>query len=738
MERTRLALVWHMHQPSYRDALSGEHLLPWTRLHATKDYGDMAALLGRYPAVHATFNLTPVLLDQLEEIASGAVDRWLEVARKPAESLSQAEREFLLTRFFDVHRERMLETSPPYRDLERQAREALARDSGRSAGVALLRDLSVWFHLAWVDPGYRDEEPVRSLLRKGSGFSEGEKTSLLDWGVALAGGIVAQYRALQSAGQVELITSAHHHPILPLVIDTDAPREVSAGIPLPSPAFRAPQDAAIQVRRARESHARRFGAEPRGTWPPEGAVSDATLALLASEGLQWAASDETVLAAALEARDGALRDWPAALYRPYRVDTRSGSIDLVFRDRRLSDLIGFTYGHWDPDEAARDFLRQVQMAGMMAVAGGEAPRLDGAPLVTVILDGENCWEHYAEDGHPFLNALYGRLSAEPGIRTVTVREALDERPPSERLAHVPVGSWIRQDLGIWVGHPDKNRAWEELGRARAAIERASRRSGNDRAATAAAMESIYAAEGSDWYWWYGDDHPSAHRDELDRLFRTRLIAAYRSLGLEEPETLRTSLREDAGAARPGGWPAGERIPLVRPRVDGAVTDFFEWRDAMSYDAGAGSGAMHRVDSRLRTVHWGTDGMALHLRVDWSAEGPGNGLGGDEGIEIAFEGDPGRIARIAAQGTGESGQGVPQWTGAGEPDGANRPAGIYAIGRVVEISLPLDRCGAAPGASLRFRVSIARDGRVVEQLPVSAWLRLTVPLAPLDLVAWSTL
>ena len=731
-EPIRLALVWHMHQPGYRDALSGEPLLPWARLHATKDYGDMAALLGRYPGVRATFNLTPILLDQLEEIASGATDRWLAIARRPAESLSEEERAFVLTRFFDVHRERMLETHPPYRDLERQARESLARDSGRSASARLLRDLCVWFHLAWVDPGYRGEDPVRALLQKGSGFTEAEKTALLDWGVALAGGIAARYRALESAGQVELITSAHHHPILPLLIDTEAPREISAGIPLPSPPFRAPEDATMQLRRARESHARRFGSPPRGTWPPEGAVSDEALALLAAEGFRWAASDETVLAAALGARDGALRNWPAALYRPYRIDTRSGPIDMVFRDRRLSDLIGFTYGHWDHDDAARDFLRHVLVAG----AGvGEAP--GGAPpLVTVILDGENCWEHYAEDGHPFLNALYGRLADVPRLRTVTVGRALEEFPPAERLAHVPVGSWIRPDLGIWVGHPDKNRAWEELGRARGAIQRAARRGGSDAVAAARAMEAVYAAEASDWYWWYGDDHPSAHRGELDRLFRSQLIAAYRAIGLEEPESLRSSLREDAVLRGPGRWAAGEPMPIVRPRVDGAVTDFFEWRYALTYDAGAGTGAMHRVDTRIQSVHFGTDGMALNLRVDWNGDVPGGGLAEGERFEIAFDGEPARAARIEARAPGA---GVPEWvetTGAAGP--RDLPRGSYAVGRVVEISLPFVRLATAPGGAIRFRLSIAREGAVVEQVPVSGWLRLTLPAAPLDLVAWSAL
>jgi alpha-amylase/alpha-mannosidase (GH57 family) len=737
-EPIRLALVWHMHQPSYRDAVSGEFLLPWARLHATKDYADMAALLGRYPRVHATFNLTPILLEQLEEIASGASDRWLTIARRPAESLSEEERAFVLTRFFDVHRERMLDTHPPYRALEREAREALARDSGRSASARLLRDLSVWFHLAWVDPGYRDEEPMRGLLRRGSGFNEAEKTALLDWGVALAGRVAGEYRALAAAGQVELTTSAYHHPILPLVLDTEAPREVSTSMFLPSPPFRAPEDAAVHVRRARDTHSKRFGSAPFGTWPPEGAVNDAALALLAAEGFRWAASDETVLAAALGARDGALREWPAALYRPYRVETKAGPIDMVFRDRRLSDLVGFTYGHWGAEDAAKDFVRHVRAAGAEAMkVRGVGPA--GAPIVTVILDGENCWEHYAEDGHPFLNALYAEITAAPDILAVTVREALEQVPARERITHVPVGSWIRSDLAIWAGHPDKNRAWEELGRARAAVAAAGSRSAEAAAAATNAMEEIYAAEASDWFWWYGDDHPSAHRAEIDRLFRSRLITAYRAVGLEEPASLRSSLREDAAAARPAGWAAGRPTPWVWPQLDGDVTDFFEWRDAMSYDAGSGTGAMHRVDVRIRALRWGTDGSAFHLRVDWAE---GAGLGDGETLEIAFEAEEGRtrVARVSTRG---GLRGVTEWAAeAGLPphaeEGGAATSGRYAIGRVVEISIPFERCGAAPGRPLHFRVTLSREGNPVDQVPVSGWLGLTIPTAAIDLVSWSAL
>src|SRR6266850_853069 len=302
-----------MHQPSYRDAETGTFVLPWARLHATKDYRDMAAVLRSYPRVHATFNLTPVLLDQLEAIRGGEPDRYLVLARRPAQELSEDDRRFLRVRFFDVNHERMLEPHEAYRELYRRASEPWEAQD--------FLDLQVWFHLAWVDPSYREEEPIRSLLRKGRGFTETEKNALLDWGIACAGEVAGEYRRLAASGQIELSTSAYHHPILPLLIDTDAPRQVTANLPLPSPPLRAPEDAREHLRRARASHASRFGAPPRGTWPPEGAASDAALALVAGEGFSWAASDESVLAAALEREGSGVTSWPAALYRAYRVET---------------------------------------------------------------------------------------------------------------------------------------------------------------------------------------------------------------------------------------------------------------------------------------------------------------------------------------------------------------------------------------------------------------------------------
>jgi len=704
-----LALVWHLHQPSYHDAETGADLLPWTRLHATKDYRDMARALARTPRVHVTFNLTPVLLEQLDAIGAGRSDPYLDVARTTAASLTAAQASFLLARFFDVNHERMLNPFARYRELFER------KEAGGAFTPDDLRDLQTWFHLAWADPTFRDAPPLRALMEKGRGFTEEEKGTLLDWGVACARDAAGDYREAAARGQAELITSAYHHPILPLLIDSMAPREASPSAVLPDPAFRAPEDAAAQIARARGAHKDRFGTLPRGTWPPEGAVNDAALAALARGGFAWALSDETVLQGALAARDGSVRDWPAALYRTYRVETAGGPIAMVFRDRALSDRIGFTYASWNPDDAARDFVERVRVAGSSALGGGPA-------LVPVILDGENCWESYLDDGRPFLEALYGLLERDGQIEAVTVSEGIERVPPGETLSRVPVGGWVRADLGIWIGQGDKNRAWSELMRARAVVEDA-RRSGA--AGTDAAMEEIYAAEASDWFWWYGDDHPSAHRAIFDRLFRSRLRRAYERLGVAVPETLGSSLRLDADQAEADlagvSGHAPSAFPYVKPTIDGRSTDFYEWMGAVEHGASGESGAMHRASAVARSVRFGGDGLNLYLWIDAD---PRAALGFVIGIETAG----GRVARVPLQ----AGQGAPSWSGGSIGD----DAGEYAAAEVVELRLPLPALGARAGEPTAFRVLLERDGAREEIVPAAGWLTLPAPGAHPELDLWS--
>src|SRR6187399_362755 len=385
----RVALLWHMHQPFYQDLATGEHILPWVRLHALKDYWGMAALTREFPDLQVTFNLVPSLLVQLEAFAAGqAKDRHLEVGLAPADTLTDADRLFCAEHFFHAHRARMIDPFPRYAEL------LAARDAGRRHGNPAggfttddLRDLQVWHKLVWIDPIYAELDPrVRALFAKGRDYSEHDKQTLRSVELEILGRVVGEYRAGAERGQIEISTSPFYHPILPLLCDASVFLDTHPSWPPPEQPFVYPQDAAEQLRRAVALHQRLFGRTPVGLWPSEGSVSDAMVPLVAEAGFSWMATDEEILARSLPrtfARD-------ADLYRAYQLGAPGTGLACAFRDHLLSDLVGFTYSSWDPQAAADDFVSRIAGSGerYRSHRGGEEA------TIFVVLDGENAWEHY--------------------------------------------------------------------------------------------------------------------------------------------------------------------------------------------------------------------------------------------------------------------------------------------------------------------------------------------------------
>ena len=452
---TRVALLWHMHQPFYQDLVTGEHILPWVRMHALKDYWGMVALLREFPGVRMTFNLVPSLLVQLESFARDeARDRHLELGMKPADALSEDERAFCIDNFFHAHRPRMIDPFPRYAELlsrRGNGNGLSARAQAAQFSTDDLRDLQVWHKLVWLDPFYFDQDArVKGLVARGRGFTEDDKRTLREIELELLGRVIPEYREAAARGQVELSTSPFFHPILPLLCDTDVYLRTHPDSRMPRERFRHPEDAVEQLTRAVALHERLFGAKPTGLWPSEGSVSDAMVPLVARAGLRWMATDEEILARTLGRgfpRDGGGNvEHPEVLYRPYRVGAPGASVACGFRDHTLSDLIGFTYASWSADFAADDFVRRLVEGGrrFSSRTGGEEA------TIFVILDGENAWEHYDGQGRPFLRALYRRLEAHPELRTVTMAEACSGT--RDTLPSIFPGSWINGDFYIWLGH----------------------------------------------------------------------------------------------------------------------------------------------------------------------------------------------------------------------------------------------------------------------------------------------
>ncbi len=584
---TTLCFLWHMHQPFYKDLWTGEYKLPWTRLHAMKDYSGMVRILEEFPSVRQTFNLVPSMIAQIEDYATGAAsDPFLDVASIPAEDLTEAQRHFMHRYLFQANVPKMIHRYPRYRELFESHGERSTQD---------LRDLQVLSQIAWFDEDAlaRDAE-LQEIIRKGRDFSRADQELVLRKERDLIARVLPTYREFAATGQIEISTTPFYHPILPLICDTEIASVAHPGVALPH-RFQYPQDARDQLCRAKSYMRHKLGIDPVGLWPSEGSVSDEALALAADCGFRWAASDNGVLARTLHRDAGC-----DVTYQAYEWHQHGRSIKLLFRDHFLSDLIGFTYQRVSASEAADHFLAQIRNNAQ----GRDA-------LVPIILDGENAWEYYDANGRPFLRELYRKISEAPDLEAVTISEAL-ARFEAHPLGGIFPGSWINANFDIWIGAEEDNQAWNLLLEARRAYDQPRDVSEDLRKL---AYEELLIAEGSDWNWWYGPEHGSDNRAEFDQLYRDHLSNVYRALGIEPPEALaRPILRgQDGELLEP---PANQ----IHPVLDGEVTSYFEWLGAGRYRPDLRSGAMHGGRVPFTEMFYGSDGEFLYVRLDGASNG----------------------------------------------------------------------------------------------------------------------
>lgn len=604
-----LAIIWHQHQPVYyKDPATNVYVRPWVRVHATKDYVDMAAMLAQYPDIHATFNLTPSLIRQLDDLAAGAKDLYWVTAEVPAEELTTEQKQFLLDRFFDTNRE-IIGRFPRYLELLEK------RDGSDDPLTAFTtedyRDLQILFNLAWVDPEWLAQEPLAALVAKGEGFSEADKEVLFAEHLRLIQEVIPVHAALQDTGQIEVTMTPFAHPILPLLVDTNLARVALPDVELPAQRFVYGQDAVAQVERGVELYESHFGRPPRGMWPAEGSVAQEIVTMVAQNGIQWMASDEGVLANSL-GLDNFTRDSGETvveadeLYRPYYVQgSRGGPVAIVFRDVVLSDKVGFTYSGLDGAAAAQDFVDRLHaIRTQLQESGAEGPH-----LVSVILDGENAWEFYENDGKEFLNTLYQTLSDDPLIETVTPSEFLAIAPEQPQIDELWAGSWINHDFATWIGEEEENRAWDYLAQTREFLQQyitGSRQGDVSPEALEEALTQMYIAEGSDWFWWYGSDQNSGNDDSFDAQFRATLAAVYEALGAEPPAFVSVPIIPEAAAT--ADRPATD---LITPTIDGAAAAG-EWDAAGRY--AASGGVMAAAERYFDAIDFGFDSRNLYLHV----------------------------------------------------------------------------------------------------------------------------
>jgi alpha-amylase/alpha-mannosidase (GH57 family) len=556
--RLELVFLWHMHQPDYRDRETGTFVMPWTLLHALKDYTDMAGHFERHPTIRGVVNFVPILLDQIEDYVDQCAtqrfrDPWLRWLSLPhLGHLPSGERRLLLEGGFRSNAATMLAAFPHYQRLQ-VLYDSLASEGETALNYlsgAFLADLLVWYLLVWTGETERRQEPLLAeLMAKGEGFDHADRQRLLDYIGRTLTGLLPRYRALQARGQIELSTTPATHPLSPLLLDFRVARESQANAPLPQaesyPGGR--ERVRKQLEQAHESHTRRFGQAPVGMWPAEGALSSAFVGAAAQAGCRWLATGENVLKHSLG------QSVPGSAYHPWRHGNSGDRATplIFFRDDRLSDMIGFEYARWHGRDAAADFVRQLE-AIVAAAPAGETP------VVSVILDGENAWEYYPYNGYYFFDDLYGLLEQHPMIRTSTFASVVEERdrpavpaaghsiPPVPEKGFPPVtptlstliaGSWVHGTLSTWIGDPAKNRAWDLLCAAKQSYDQVIASGRLSPAEHAAAEAQLAVCESSDWFWWFGDYNPGPAVASFDRLFRSNLARLYRSLNLAPPVQL---------------------------------------------------------------------------------------------------------------------------------------------------------------------------------------------------------
>jgi len=596
----KLAILWHLHQPNYQEPNSDKMVMPWVRLHATKDYLDMPLLATRYEKIKTTFNLVPSLLDQLDLYLNGGTDPHLELSRLNPENISESQKIAILETFFSANPTTMIEPYPRYKDIYRKSKNGKNKILPALFSSQEIRDLQVWSNLCWIDPVFHNEEPVKKLLYKERHFTEEDKYNLLEWQIKIIGKIEKTFRDLYQLGKIDISFTPYYHPILPLLCNTDIAKEAMPNITLPDQKFIHPEDARTQIEMSIAKFEKMFGSKLVGMWPSEGSISEEVAELLLDSGIKWIATDEEILFNSLKKGEQPINR--NSLQRVYEYGS---GLKLFFRDHVLSDKIGFVYSGWDADRAVNDFIENIKR-----VRSNNIDNLDNAVL-SVILDGENCWEYFPSDGQDFLDALYSKLNDDDEIETVTMTEASQICQP-EKLKSIFAGSWINHNFKIWIGHQEDNLAWDLLKSTRdKLVEFQNQNTDYDKSKLEKAWHQIYIAEGSDWCWWYGDEHRGDHNSEFDQIFRKHLIAVYKLLNLDIPSELLSPINQSEST-----YETQYPDSFITPSIDGAITHFYEWAGAGIFDTKKVGSSMHRVDRYANAIYFGFDKMNFYIRLDF--------------------------------------------------------------------------------------------------------------------------
>lgn len=593
-KKLHLAFVWHMHQPYYRNDIEGKTIMPWVFLHGIKDYYDIPWYMSRFEGVKATYNLVPSLIEQLKLYIEGrAGDALLDALYKEVVTLNIEEKKLLESYLFLSNEKNMIKPLSRYYTL---FLKYSSHGNINDFDEGELLDGQVLFLLAWCGVYLRqNSDTVKRLLEKGAGYTQNEKKELLDALLEFVKEIVPFYKKLEENGQITLITTPYYHPITPLLLDRESAREARPDVTLPKSSGDFYDFGERNTKDAVSFFEENFQKKPEGFWPAEGSVSMKSANLFAKYGIKWFCSDEEILYKTLH------NDTKHNIYKNYSLDTEEGSVEIRFRDKYLSDLLGFQYSNRDPKDAANDFIHHLKNI---------YEACDFSPLVNVILDGENAWEFYTNNGYDFFMELYKQFEACDWIEPVKMEEFKNQEDiKTTALSNLASGSWISGNFDIWIGQEEKNRAWELLDMTKRAYD--GKQDSLEKEKKEIIDKEFMIALGSDWFWWYGDDHYTVQKAEFDALFRKHLTNIYNLMDMEVPKEIVTPIVQEKSGS------SFHRKPkdLIYPTMDGKESDYFEWLNSGVIDLKKEFSVMDSSKNYIESIRYGYNENSLFFFMD---------------------------------------------------------------------------------------------------------------------------
>ncbi|MFP4458541.1 MAG: glycoside hydrolase family 57 protein [Candidatus Zixiibacteriota bacterium] len=700
-----VAILWHMHQPWYSEAGSSKCIMPWVRLHALKDYYDMPDWVEKVPGMKATFNLVPSLLKQIQGYADGELtDKYQDLFMMHPGDMTKKGREFVVKNFFAANHENFVATSPRYNFLSKK------RNQGAQAFTDQeIIDLQMHFEMAWFGQSMKKSKAIKKFLRKDIGFDHKDKQVIIEMEKERLSSIIPKYRQIAQNEDIELTTTPFYHPILPILCDFENIKAADTSSPMPDARFSYPEDAKAQIEKGLEYFEQSIGQKPMGMWPSEGSVAEDIIPLMIDAGVKWIATDEEILWKSM----GGTKKIDS-LFVPYYREIGDKKLALFFRDHKLSDKIGFEYSNWKADEAVQDFL--VNLRGIRDIM----PNSPYPYIVPVILDGENAWEYFRDNGEKFLTSLYNELVDADDIEPITFSGFMDMQPDFRRLKYLAAGSWISGNFRTWSGDPEKNRGWELVAKTRDILEK----SDLDSQKKEKAFEHMMIAEGSDWFWWYGEGNYTPYLDQFDRLFRSHLRAAIKDCKDNEfPE-----LDEVVFEKEPVIDFQKQPVSLITPIIDGKETSFYEWSPAGSYKPTSFRGTMHGEGSKtISKLHIGFNLQNLYMRMDGKKNIREEVYTNDFDIALKFQKPQEKTILIKNDYTIElylKGKRIQRKI---EP--------IAEIRDIIEISIPFVFLGAKEKSQIIFTIEIYRKDVLLETIPIGGVFAIDVPDESYKLDMW---